>query len=167
MDISALSFYAGYAFCQAVYVQSILESDALMVPYVVDWGEGGPHASPYPAQTQADAVQLQIEAIKAIEHDSRAWSAGRDGLLKRSDGSEIDVLVITAGAEGVKHNLEVMHMYKTTPFTLVGNFIVQPPHDAFLEEQGGNRNFFSNFVEGVKAHRFSDSCMGYVEIKEK
>lgn len=165
MDITNLAFYAGYAFCQAVHLQSVLEPDALMVPFVVEWNGESALAKPYPANTQQEAVQLQLEAIQKIEDELLPWSAGRDGLLTLNDGSKNDTLVITSGTPGLKEELTVLHMYKTQPFSLVGNFLIQPPYNNFLKEKDGNTIFFSSFVEGVKAYRYGNECMTYVANK--
>tara|TARA_R110000764_G_scaffold235637_2_gene330273 strand:- start:296 stop:796 length:501 start_codon:yes stop_codon:yes gene_type:complete len=165
MDVTELAFYAGYAFCQAVNVQSVLEPDALMVPFVVEWSEKSPSAKPYPAKTQKEAVQLQADAIGKIEQNFQPWSAGKDGLLSLSNGSKADVLVITSGSHELGSRLEVLHMYTTKPFALTGNFIVQPPYDEFLKKENGSSRFFASFIQGIQAHNFSGECMSYVANK--
>lgn len=84
MNTAALAFYTGYAFCQAINVQHVLEDNALMVPFVVHWQ--GEHANqvPYPAETQEEAVALAQAARERQSPNMTGWSAGREGLVALS-----------------------------------------------------------------------------------
>lgn len=162
MDANLLALYTGYAFAQAVQVQSVLEENSLMVPFVVHWRNETPTAIPYPAKTQEQAVELAIRAREERTDSVDGWSSGREGQLKQNDGTKRDVLLIEAWVPGLTEHLVLFHYYSARPFALVGafNFKINPEFKRSPEE---NKLFFHHFRRGISSHPFADGCLAIIE----
>jgi hypothetical protein len=162
MDANLLALYTGYAFAQAVQVQSVLEENSLLVPFVVHWRNESPTAVPYPAETQEQAVQLAIRAREDRTNALDGWSSGREGLLKQNGGPDRDVLLIEAWVPGLTEHLVLFHYYSPRPFVLVGgfNFKGNPEFKRSPEE---NKLFSHHFRRGISSHPFGGSCLKIVE----
>lgn len=162
LNIEALAFYTGYAFCQAVNVQNVIEADALMVPFVVHWKGFQPTAIPYSAPTQAEAVALAMSAREHQSSEFTGWSFGRDGLVTLSNGSKHDVLLIEASVPGIQEPIMLYQLYKQKPFTLVEHFNFQN-HPQIRRTQEENAEFMVYFRRGLVSHPFGEKCLHAVE----
>ena len=162
MDANLLALYTGYAFAQAVQVQSVLEENSLMVPFVVHWRDESPTAIPYPAKTQEQAVERAIRAREDRADSVDGWSSGREGQLKQNDGTKRDVLLIEAWVPGLTEHLVLLHYYSARPFVLVGgfNFKINPEFKRSPEE---NKLFFHHFRRGIASHPFGAGCLAIIE----
>jgi hypothetical protein len=162
MDANVLALYTGYAFALAVQLQSALEEDSLMVPFVVHWRNETPTAVPYPAKTQEQAVALAIQAREDRANSFDGWSSGREGLLKQDDGTKRDVLLIEAWVPGLTKHLVLFHYYSARPFVLVGGF-VYGSNPQFKRSPEENKLFSHHFRRGISSHPFADGCFTIIE----
>lgn len=162
MDANLLALYTGYAFAQAVQVQTLLEEDAMMVPFVVHWRNESPTAVPYPAKTQEQAVLLAIQAREDQANSLGGWSSGREGQLKQDDGTKRDVLLIEAWVPGLTEHLVLIHYYSPRPFVLVGAFNFKSNAE-FKRSPEENKAFFHHLRRGISSHPFGGSCLKIVE----
>ena len=162
MDANVLALYTGYAFAQAVQVQSVLEENSLMAPFVVHWRNETPTPVPYPAKTQEQAVALAIQAREDRTKSLDGWSSGRESLLKQDDGTKRDVLSIEAWVPGLTEHLVLFHYYSPRPFVLVGgfNYKINPQ---FKRSPGENKLFSHHFRRGISSHPFADGCLKIIE----
>lgn len=160
MNTSALAFYAGYAFCQAVNVQHVIEEDALMVPFVVHWQGERPTAIPYPAKTQDEAVAHAMTARDNQLPGKTGWSSGRDGLVTLSNGAKHDVLLIEASVPGLNAPVTLLYLYRRKPFTLVSGFN-WAPNAQVRQSDAERKEFMSDFRRGMAAHPFGSECLSY------
>lgn len=166
MNIELLAFYLGYAFCQATYVQTVLEPDALMVPFVVHWEGEKANAIPYPANSQAEAVEKMINARNNQPASSSGWSSGRDGLITLREGIKHDVLYIEASVPELSSPVAMFYLYKTKPFTLVENFNFQN-HPEVRQSMEENEQFMTNFKHGIESHAQRGTCFKLINNSSK
>jgi hypothetical protein len=162
MDANVLALYTGYAFALAVQLQSVLEENSLMVPFVVHWRKETPTTVPYPAKTQDQAVALAIQARAARASSFDGWSSAREGLLKQDDGTKRDILLIEAWVPGLTEHLVLFHYYSARPFVLVGGF-VYGSNPQFKRSPQENQLFSHHFRRGIASHPFAEGCFAIIE----
>ncbi|MDR0274187.1 MAG: hypothetical protein LBI48_02385 [Burkholderiaceae bacterium] len=166
MNTVALAFYTGYAFCQVINVQHVIEEDALMVPFVVHWQGEQPTAIPYPSRTQEEAVALAKSARENQSPDKTGWSSGRDGLVTLSNGKKHDVLLIEASVPGLREPVALVYLYRRKPFTLVSGFNWKINLQA-RQTEAERKEFMADFQRGLAAHPFASQCRSYINNATK
>lgn len=161
MDDTRLAHYMGYAFSHAVNVQQLLAPEELTVPYVVYWEGEVPTPVPYPARSQAEAVEAAHTA-RSQRTAGTGWSSGREGVVDLGNGATAEVLLIEGWVPGLDEPLELFVYYRKNPFRLVQGFLWKNHPQA----RGNSSAFAVEFRNGILMQPFGEACLQYVERAE-
>ncbi|NKA72563.1 hypothetical protein GO285_01479 [Ralstonia solanacearum] len=159
MDDSRLARYLGFS--QAVHLQHVLAPEELTVPYVVYWDHEVPTPVPYPATTQAEAVE-HARAARAQHREGTGWSSGREGWLDLGNGTKAEVLLIEGWVPGLEAPLEMFVYYRREPFRLVQGFLWKD-HPQARQDRAA---FAAEFKRGILMQPFGEQCLQCVEQAE-
>ncbi|MFZ6871369.1 hypothetical protein ACO0LF_04795 [Undibacterium sp. Di27W] len=162
MNENFLAFYMGHAFSHAVHVQHHLEPKELMVPFVAYWQEKQSTVIPYPAETQAEAVEKACEAREQSAIGTTGWASCREALVQQPDGAKLNTLLVEGWNPGLTPQLEMFVYCRKEPFKLIRGFFWKPHPDARKNAQV----FMGHFKDGILSHPFGQKSIEYVERAE-
>jgi hypothetical protein len=162
MDKNILAFYMGYAFSHAIHVEQLLAPGELLVPYIISWQDGDANPVPYPAQTQAEAVNRLRSACAQLSSHLSAWTSGREGLVAQKDGTKLDVLLVEGWIPELSEPLEMFVYCRKDPFRLIHGFMWKDHPKARKNVQA----FMAEFKNGILSHPFGRQCMEYIKHSE-
>lgn len=165
MKESLLPFYMGYAFSHAVNVQNLIEPPELMVPYVVYWEGEQPTPVPYPASTQAFAIEKACAAREQRAPRVTGWASGREGTITFDNDVKHDVLLIEGWVPGLSLPLEMFTCCRKAPFRLLNGFVWKN-HSQVRRTKEETREFMKEFKRGILSQPFGQQCLEYIERSE-
>ncbi|WP_406611345.1 hypothetical protein [Agarivorans sp. JK6] len=141
----------GFAMAESARVGDALESEDLMVPYIVSLEGGEKLLRFFEADSQAEAVEKAEFALVNIPKTTEGWAFSRDGVISASDGKKQDVFVFKVWANGMVCPLEAYQAYSTHPFKLLGTVKVLNYQQAGLYPDS-SEEFSAGLNQGIHSH---------------
>ena len=111
---------AGFVLAHAAWNVSDLPKGDLLVPMAMVEKGGQRQLIRYEAETQEKAIAKGKAEMAGLGPDVEAWAFARDGVLRGTDGSTVDVLTIDLWAKGMKSPAQLIQRYE--PFAQRSHF---------------------------------------------
>ncbi|NCF26709.1 MAG: hypothetical protein GWP69_04975 [Gammaproteobacteria bacterium] len=146
--------FAGYALAHAAYSISDVEEGELLIPFVLTEVDGKQTVRRFESESQADAIASGKQYISRVKKSSDLWALAREGTMKTSEETDVDVLVISAGQLDLTESLEVVQPFRPNrgrdEFAIFPHGIVAVGGEFEDDEQSGR--LFAIVKQGISYH---------------